>query len=267
MADSMRRPAVLLAIQMAAFWPVWIWYFRRMTDSSDSGWGWTALVAAIALSRLTGSADGRKRPATRSLWLPGALTLAYAVGYPLLSPLPRAAIAVLAIGATISAIGNRLHAGIYGLLLLSLPVMASLQFYLGYPLRALIAVLSAGMLRVGGLTVISDGATLHWGDQSILIDAPCSGIRMLWAGALLTMILAAVYRLRPWHFVLAGSGAFILIIIGNLFRSVALFYLEAGLIELPKQAHEAIGVAAFLMTAIAIVWHTRRMGGRQSCAA
>ncbi len=267
MADILRRPVVLLAIQAAAFWPVWIWYFRRMTDGSDSGWGWTALVAAIALSRLTGSADGRERPATRSMWLPGALTLVYAAGFPFLSPLPRAAIAVLAIGATISAIGNRLHAGIYGLLLLSLPVMASLQFYLGYPLRALIAVLSAGLLRLGGLTVISNGATLHWGEQSILIDAPCSGIRMLWAGALLTMVLASIYRLRPRHFILAGSTAFILILAGNLFRSVALFYVETGLIELPHQAHEAIGVAAFLITAIAIVWHSRYLGGRQSCAA
>ena len=43
---------------------------------------------------------------------------------------------------------------LWGLLLIALPVLASLKFYLGYPLRALVSTLAAAMerLRLSPLT-------------------------------------------------------------------------------------------------------------------
>src|SRR5262245_51817489 len=109
------KPELLLVIQSLAFWPVWRWYAGRVTDGSDEAWGWIALLTAVVFMfrHKTGHED-----ASPALGLPALLTFCYAFGYHFFSPLPRAVVAVTAIGATISNIrfGKRLHPGICGLL-------------------------------------------------------------------------------------------------------------------------------------------------------
>ncbi|MGH9851011.1 MAG: archaeosortase/exosortase family protein, partial [Blastocatellia bacterium] len=234
--------------------------------------GWVALLTA-ALFVL------RQKPehevAASALGLPALLTLCYALGYHFLSPLPRALIAVTAIGATISGsrFGKRLHAGVCGLLVLSLPVIASLQFYLGFPLRALVAELAAPMLRLNGLAVVSEGASLNWNGMSVLIDAPCSGVKMLWTGFYLTFTLACYFKLSAKRTWLACALSFVAVIIGNTFRAVALFYLEAGVVNstfnfpshFSSWTHEGVGVVVFLATAAAIAWSIQRMSEEKRC--
>lgn len=117
------------------------------------------------------------------LW-PTLLILLYAATYAFLPPLLRALIAVTAIGCTLCSLrfGKSFDAGAFGLLYLSLPLIPSLQFYGGYPLRVLVACAAAPILRLGGFAVMRDGTCLNWSGQLIWIDAPCSGIRMLWVG-------------------------------------------------------------------------------------
>src|SRR5262245_63492099 len=162
---------------------------------------------------------------TKRLMLPATLLLCYSLSYHLLSPLPRAAVAVTAVAATISAIrfGQRLQLGVWGLLLLSLPVVASLQFYLGFPMRAVVARLAAPMLQINGFAVVAEGASLNWNGDPILIDAPCSGVKMLWTGFYLPCARAWYYKLNAKRTALACLAAFGAVIIGNTIRAAALF--------------------------------------------
>jgi exosortase/archaeosortase family protein len=257
----------LLAVELAALWPVWRWYIHRLSDQSDEAWGVVALITAVlfvfrrkpdAIFPGPDGEHGTREPFSSALWLPAALLLCYAISYHFLSPLPRAAIAMTAIAATISAIrfGQRLHFGVWGLLLLALPVVASLQFYLGFPMRAFIARLAAPMLQVNGFAVVAEGASLNWNGDPILIDAPCSGVKMLWTGFYLTFTLACYYKLNAKRTALACMAAFAAIIIGNTFRAAALFYVESGALSLPLPGwtHEGVGVVIFAATAIAIAW-------------
>ena len=308
MRSRLIRAEILLAIELLAFWPVWRWYARRLTDQSDEAWGIVALVTAalfVFLRRPEGDADadGSKQamverqqpriftnatdqcglaltirrvrlnpwfPPSQSrmrLTLPATLLLCYSSGYHFLSPLPRAAIAVTAIAATVSAMrfGRRLHLGVWGLLLLALPVVASLQFYLGFPMRAVVAKLAAPMLQINGFAVTAVGASLNWNGDPILIDAPCSGVKMLWTGFYLTFALACYYKLNARRTSLACAAALAAIVIGNTFRAAALFFVESGAANfpLPDWTHEGVGVVVFAATAIAIAWMVRRVKQRE----
>lgn len=209
------------------------------------------------------AAESKQAPAGQRLMLPAMLLLCYALSYHFLSPLPRAAIAITAIAATISIarFGKRLHLGVWGLLLLALPVIASLQFYLGFPMRTIVAKLAAPMLQINGFAVTAEGASLNWNGDLILIDAPCSGVKMLWTGFYLTCALACYYKLNAKRTALACVAAFGAIIIGNTFRAAALFYVEAGAanLPLPDWTHEGVGVVVFAATAIAIAWMAQRI--------
>ena len=257
-------PALPLLLQAIAFWPVWRWYAARINDSSDDAWGWVALLtAAILLLRFRSESNAQS--AQPNLLLPALLTLAYAVGFMFVSPLPRALLAMTAIGATISVYCFRakFQLSFCGLLLLSLPLMASMQFYLGYPLRSTVTAMAAPMLQLGGLAVVPEGACLNWSGRVISVDAPCSGVKMLWTGMFLCFTLACWFRLNWLRTIVATVFSVAAILLGNLIRAVALFYLEADLLPLPERfsnaAHSAVGVMMFLLTAIAIAWLTTRI--------
>src|ERR1700738_5023470 len=80
---------------------------------------------------------------------------------------------------------------------LALPVLPSLQFTLGYPMRIISAALAVPLLRAHGLDVARQGTFLLWRDEMIQFDAPCSGVNMLWAGLLLTPVGCVLLRLHP----------------------------------------------------------------------
>jgi exosortase/archaeosortase family protein len=253
----------MLAVESLAFWPVWRWYVHRLSDQSDEAWGIAALVTAVIFAFWQRRESGSAFSEHLRLTLPATLLLCYSLSYHFLSPLPRAAIAVTAIAATVSAMrfGRRLHLGVWGLLLLALPVVASLQFYLGFPMRAVVAKLAAPMLQINGFAVVAEGASLNWNGDPILIDAPCSGVKMLWTGFYLTCALACYYKLNAKRTALACAAALAAIIIGNTFRAAALFYVESGAanLPLPDWTHEGVGVVVFAATAIAIAWMVRKV--------
>jgi hypothetical protein len=82
----------------------------------------------------------------------------------------------------------------WGLIALALPVLPSLQFTLGYPMRVISATLAVGLLQAQGLMVARQGTFLLWRDEMVQFDAPCSGVSMLWASLLLTL-MGCVVRL------------------------------------------------------------------------
>lgn len=252
------KPTLLLVLQLLAFWPVWRWYAARILDPSGEPWGLLALGTAAVFCGWKKSEAGTAAMAgsAKPTWIPPVLLmLLYTATYPLLPPLLRAGIAVTAIACTVSPyrLGTPLHLGIWGLLLGSLPIVPSLQFYLGYPLRTLVAALAAPLLQLTGFAVVREGTLLNWGGRLIWIDAPCSGIRTLWAGLYLTFTLASFYGLGPWKTWLAALLSLLAVILGNILRSAALFYVEAGILALPLWAHQGVGLVTFLFTTTFIV--------------
>ncbi len=261
----MNNSLLLLAFQIAAFWSVWQWYITRLMASSEERWGLLALVVAVLfIVKRNASVD-----ANGSLLLPAILMLFYVCAYPFAPPLARACLAMTILGCTLSRLrfGTHAHPGIIGLLLLSLPVIPSLQFYGGYPLRVLVAKVAAPMLRLNGFAVVQEGTCLNWMGQLIWVDAPCSGVRMLWTGLFLACALICAYGLRFWKASVVILASFVLIIIGNIMRAVALFYTEAGILPLPAWTHEAIGVVMFVFTGILILIVTNFIERGRRCDA
>ncbi|MCI0530251.1 MAG: exosortase/archaeosortase family protein [Nitrospira sp.] len=248
----------------------------RMMDASDEPWGLLALGTVVVFFLWKKPEVRSQKPEAGSfcllfsasyLLLPALFTLLYAGTYVFLPPLLRAGIAVTAIGCLVSSYRLRtpFHVGAWGLLLLSLPVMPSLQFYLGYPLRALVATLAAPLLQLSGFAVVPEGTFLNWGSELIWIDAPCSGVRMLWAGFYLTFTLACFYGLSLRKTCGASVLSLLAIILGNTLRSTALFYVEADVVALPSWIHESVGVVVFLFTAVFIVGWIQYIRDKVSC--
>ena len=263
-ATTTARGALLLATA-AACWPVWRWYAARLGEAGDDALGVAALLALVVLS--AGRRDGVSGPARACRWetVPAAAALlAYAASFPFVPPLASAMLAFAALGCAWSLWrhGTPFRPWTLGLALLGLPMASSLQFYLGYPMRVASGAIALVLLRLSGIPVVREGVYLRWGDELVMIDAPCSGIRMLWAALLLGCCLAALYRLRARASLVAVAAAAALALLGNALRTTALFWADTGLpsgIALPPAAHEGIGVVAFAAAAIALIAVARRL--------
>ena len=257
MQPSRLLPLTALA---TAIWPVWHWYASR---ARDPGEGWELLsLATAALFVVVRAPVAPSRP--RALTLALLLLLAYAATYPFLPPLARAGIAFASLAAASSALlfGRRLHLALTGLILLSLPVIASLNFYLGYPLRVVVGTATAALLQMNGFAVRPEGALLLWNGHSISIDAPCSGVKMLWAGLYLAFALAAFHELDARRTALLAATAVAAVIGANVLRAASLFYVEAEIVPLPGDWHAAIGLGVFVLAALALAASARHLNLR-----
>ena len=212
----------VLIFQLLAYWQVWIWYFQRLSTSSEEIYG---LLAILAIGLFCIKSENTTVKPTFSMVLSAIFVFVYLITYPFFPPLLRAVIAVSGLTATLSIwrFGTIFHLGIWSLFLLSLPIIASLQFYLGYPLRVVVGEATAFLLTINGLEVWRDGVSLNFGDKIIWIDAPCSGVKMLWAGFFLSGILVCFYKFQHLQIILAFCGSFIIILAGNIFRAMGLF--------------------------------------------
>lgn len=262
----MKRILLILGLQLIAFWEVWRWYVTRAAYSWEQPWGLLAFVAALVFLLVSRRPLPREE---RSLLIPALLILVYIATYSVFPPLARAIVAFTALGVTASSLrfGKSFHPGLFGLLYLSLPALPTLQFFGGYPLRVVVAELTAPILRIGGFAVVPEGTCLNWAGQLIWIDAPCSGIKMLWVGMLLTFVLLCLYELPIFKSALLVLLAFAVVIAANVFRAVALFYLEAGVLNMPSWAHEYAGVIAFVLEAAGIVSILFMLQRRNVCGA
>ncbi len=248
-----RHGAMLLTLQLLALHPVGCWYVLRMRDGSDEPWGVFALGSALLLL-LAERARNIPVPDRRWLVIASLGMAGYVLSLYGAPPLVRAMIGVAALTATLIAVlqpqGPRL--ALVGLMLLSLPLVSSLQFYLGYPLRVFTAWASTVLLGLIGLDLQRQGTALLWQGHTILVDAPCSGVRMLWVGLVLTCILC--YRLQVserqvLRYLCTGTA---IVVLANSLRASALFLREIASHPLPAWTHEGIGVLAFV-TAVTLI--------------
>jgi exosortase len=249
-----RFPIVLFLIQAACLWPVWRWYGARMIDGSDEPWGIAALIAAFALTWPRERHPGFDSPAGLLMWSAG-LTLLYALATPVAPPLVRAVIAVAALACTWCWVaGSRAKLPVtLALLALSLPIIASMQFYLGYPLRVLTAAGASTLLSPFGYDITRVGTAMQWQGHTVLVDAACSGIRMLWSGAFLACVLAARFETRQGvHLVRVLPFVLPVVLVANVFRAAALFVLEVRPEPPSETLHALVGAVSFAAMALLI---------------
>lgn len=242
---------LLILLQSAAFWPVWRWYGRRTVDGSDEPWGILALIIALAI------VAARRRvtsPSIAAVAVCSVFAAIYTLGYTVLPPLVKGGLAALALACVLSSIsyGRAIQPALAGLLLLSLPLIASLQFFGGFPLRLVTTHLVAFILSTAGWEVQAQGTLLRWAGEIIAVDAPCAGIKMLWSGLFLNFALAAWANLRLGMTWLCTSLTLFSVFVGNVLRATALFFTESGIVPAPDFMHQTIGLLVFTLVAMAV---------------
>ena len=228
---------------LLALWPHWVYVTRRLWDGSDEPWGVLALVTVVAL--LIRERAQLVLPTRSALVACGVLAVVAAFADRALPDLIAAAIAMLALGVFVVYALRRPAAAIIVLLLLTLPIIASLQFYLGYPLRLMVAHASAQLVSIAGWHAEASGASILHEGITVLVDAPCAGIGMLWLGSYTAALLSYLNRASARRTLLNGVVAALLVLIANIVRNTLLFFPEAGLVAWPAAAHGAIGLVAF----------------------
>jgi exosortase len=250
------RSSWLLAALLAALWPHWAYVARRMVDGSDEPWGVLALATVVVL---LASQRQLVEPTRAALVACAVLALLAAVASLALADLAAAAVAMLAVGVyLVHALRDRPASALVALLLLALPLIASLQFYLGYPLRALCAHASAVLLTIGGLDARAAGASIVADGRIVLVDAPCAGIGMLWVGSYVAALFSYLNRAGLVRTAVNGAVAAVLVLAANIVRNTLLFFPEAGLVDWPAWSHDAIGLAAFAAAVVPTVTFTAR---------
>lgn len=239
-----------LALHAAALWPHGLWAARRVADGSDDPLGLAALAALLlwlALSHAT------LRPVPRPGWLGAAASLTAAATAALFvaPPLAAALLAALALSAHLAAwLPERApRLALAGLALLALPLVASLQFYVGYPLRVFTAQFTAWLLQLGGAAAERSGAALTVDGQLVLVDAPCSGVQMAWLAYFAACAVAAFTRKCDRALLRRLPLVGLLVLAGNVLRNTLLVAMEARPQGLAPWAHEAIGLATLIVVA------------------
>ncbi len=268
-----RTPAAgSLALQAAALGPHWIWMIQRLRDGSDDPLG---LLALAALAVLTWSLRSELRPAPRLGWLSVATfgTLAATLlrtgagPLPSLPPLAAGLIAVLALACGLLAFLPKRVAAlpVAGLAVLALPLLSSLQFYAGYPLRVLTAEASRWLLAPS-FSMVREGTSLLVNGQLMIVDAPCSGVQMVWFGYF-TACVVALWVGRDGRGFLARLPAIgLLVLTGNIVRNSVLVALEGAGHALAPWLHDAFGLVllALVCAGIArVMAHITPTGGRR----
>lgn len=258
-ADSPAAGAVpwglLVAAHGVALWPVVQWYALRIGESDGDAWGIAALTVAVWFCAAA-------RPPARRAGI-GAATAAlvvYATASPFVPPLVGAALGMVSLVALVSALrfGTRIQPALLALCLASLPSVASLQFFVGWPFRVAVAAVVAPVLRGLGIDAVREGTSLVVAGRAIEVDAPCSGVWLLW-GALILWFATALARRLTLRGVVAGVAVVLPVVFAaNGLRTVSLILLERAPAA-PAWAHSAVGVIVLAVAFAAVVLLSERL--------
>jgi exosortase/archaeosortase family protein len=262
------HPFLVSTLVVAAAWDAWRWYVERVWAAPEEA---AALALTIVFLGVVAAARAPEPRAPRPIPLvPVAILLAcYAASHAVLPPIMRAAVAVATtlFCLYVAMLRERPPIAFWGLVALALPVLPSLQFTLGYPMRIVSAAFATALLQAQGLVVARQGTFLVWHDEMVQFDAPCSGVSMLWAGLLLTLMGCVLLRLPALKVMVAIVLSVALAIAGNVLRASSLFYVEAGLVpDAPGWWHDGIGIVAFTLSAAVTLWLLGRLRDREAIA-
>lgn len=269
----MNIKAIPIILGTAAFWPLFPWYLRRLSDGSEDSLGVLALITALVLAMFGYYKQKLMQPSLPTkfsmnwLFLSGLL-LSYIL---LLHHAPNLVLAIVMVLSLWLFLDRYLiWAGsvpILGLMLLSLPIISSLNFFAGFPLRLGISHIVAALLSICSFSVDLAGTMLSANGQEINIDAPCAGIHFLWFSAYLGLLLAYREQAKVRRTLTLICISVASAIVGNVFRSLilSLLYLSgfASMADNPY-VHEGLGAACFALTSTLILLaskHSYKPGG------
>jgi len=243
-----------LALLALALWPTWWWMGQRMADGSDDPLG---LMALAALAGLLWQHRHHLSPTPRLGFQMAALTGAVLTTalHQQLPDLVVALIGLLSVAAGLIAFlpARVATAPVLGLSVLSLPLLASLQFYAGFPLRVVTAEASRWLLSIAH-TVERTGSSLVVNCQLIIVDAPCSGVQMAWLGYFTACVVALVTHQANKTFLLRLPIVGVLVLLGNVARNTALVAAQASGPHLPAWGHDAVGLLVLAAVCSGIAW-------------
>jgi exosortase/archaeosortase family protein len=247
-------------LQFAALTPTWVWMAQRMRDGSDDPLGALALAALMVV---VWQVRGQLRAAPRLGWLAlatGGTLLAAMVrtglgAVPSAPPLAAGLVAVLALACALLAFLPRRIAAwpIVGLAVLALPLLSSLQFYAGYPLRVVTAEASRWLLAPA-FTVLREGTTLLVDGRQVIVDAPCSGVQMVWLGYFTACVVALWAQRSERAFLARLPVVGLLVLGGNILRNAVLVAFEGAGAPLGTWAHGAFGLVVLAGVCGGIAW-------------
>lgn len=250
--------AAVLATVLLAFWPVLGWWLRRVADDSDEPLGVLALVCALGF--VWGQRE-RLSISRRGL----CVALLGMLGVRLLAgQMPMLVVGLGFIAVLVVSLRLWVLPGVTMLLSLALPWVATLQFVAGYPLRVMVAAAAEKGLRLFGVAVTREGTDLWHQGLAVGVDAPCSGIRMLWFLLFASAFLAARFRLNGTRTLLLVATAGAMAIFANGIRATVLFFPESGLVSWPHWTHEATGVLLFLPCLAGLMFLARKGAGKKN---
>jgi len=243
-----------LALHTLALWPHGVYLAGRAFDGSDDPLG---LLALLAVAALVVWQRRRLRLTPRFSWLASSMALAllanglWWLGAPaLLASLCAAASLASALLAWWPA--DRAQLPLAGLVVLALPWVASLQFYLGWPLRVLTAQLSAWGLQLAGWDASRSGASMVVNGQLVIVDAPCSGVQMAWLAYFCACAAAAFTGCSDHRFLRRAPLVGAIVLAGNVVRNSVLVALESRPQSLDAAWHEAIGLTVLALVCMAV---------------
>jgi exosortase/archaeosortase family protein len=262
------RALLCLGAFALALWPHWRWAAARLGDGSDDPLG----LAALAL---LGVAIARLAPRLRADPVPGWLAIAVlltsiaAVLGLLAPPLLAALLATLAFAAVLAAFvpSGTPVLPLAGLALLALPVVSSMQFYAGYPLRLVTAEASRWLLALAGFDAAREGSAMRVDGHLVIVDAPCSGVQMVWMAWFCACAVACWRGLPDRLFAKRLAFVGVIVLAGNIVRNALLVGLEARGSAASTWQHEAIGlvVLGVVCAAVAVlVASARKPAPRQA---
>jgi len=241
------------------------WYYGRMNDGSDNNWGWFALLMVLVISYFKWAQKEKERRVKFNYLVINFLVFCYFMAMLFSVPMLLQSVILALIVAIALCYFNglkRLNLGIVGLMILSLPLFASLDFYCGYPLRLLIGRIGLWFISLQGLNVSLEGVNFVFANKVILIDGPCSGIKMMWMASFLVFSFVAHFEFSARQSLKLSVMACITVLIANVLRVSALFYLESGLLAELKWMHELVGLVCYgvaIATILFFVLHLDRM--------
>jgi exosortase/archaeosortase family protein len=244
-----------LALHVLALWPHGVYLVERAFDGSDDPLGVMALLACAALVAWQRQ---RLRLSPHLGWLVSAMALAliangaWWAGAPALASVLFAALS-LACALMAWWPADRARAPLLGLIVLTLPWLATLQFYLGWPLRVATAQLSAWGLQLAGFAAERSGASMLVNGQLVIVDAPCSGVQMAWFAHFTACACAAFGSLGDRHFMQRAPWVGAIVLAGNVLRNSVLVALESRPRGLAPVWHQTIGLVV-LGLVCASVW-------------
>jgi exosortase/archaeosortase family protein len=108
-------------------------------------------------------------------------------------------------------------------------------------------------LQAIGMAAQRSGTAMQVEGRLIIVDAPCSGVQMVWMAYFCACAVAAFKVTHDSRFVRRLPWVGVLVLCGNVLRNSVLVVLEARLDSVPEVVHQGVGLAVLAGVCAAVV--------------